>query len=299
MDVTSHFRNFYILILARVIPCFGLFFILHLGYIMPSTSIFTTTILIVVAAALYQVGLFDRPAFLEATLEPRLHVLLASTTTKDIAGSVERLLKGTRDAIEAVAPERLAPAAAAYGAPEGAGALSVGLYFDNPSKVENPRWGLGWAIEADDAEVLATIHSRVSDASKLEEPIRLVTFGGGSTIISGRIPWRTMLTPAIAPLLHWGRAFKAYQDAGYKSNSGRQGEEGSIACEVYVTGPGDSMEYIDYVLLMGDTSAIFDGMFPPEKTEHVEEGVKPDPVEAEVAEQSTEDSDEVLTIETE
>ena len=55
--------------------------------------------------------------------------------------------------------------------------------------------------------------------------------------------------------------------------SGREGEDGDIACEVYVTGPKDSFEYIDYTLLMGDTSAIFDAMFPPE-TKPQEEGTE-------------------------
>jgi hypothetical protein len=232
---------------------------------MPQNTLFTTAVVIVIAAALYQLGLFDWPAFEESTLEPQLHVLLASTNNKDIAGSVERLLDGTRKAIEEVAKDRLAPAAAAYGAPAGAEALSVGLYFDNPSAIEHPRWGLGWAIQVDnDPKLLQEIHDKVSQASTLDEPIRLVTLGGGSKMLTARIPWRTMLTPAVAPMLHWGRGFKAYHKGGYESNSGRDGDEGFLSCEVYVTGPNDSMEYIDYNLLMGDTKGIFDAMFPPE-----------------------------------
>lgn len=234
---------------------------------MPQMSFITTAVVIVIVAALYQLGLFDWPAFEESTLEPRMHVLLASTNSKDIPGNVERLLVGTREAIETVAKDRLAPAAAAYGAPEGAAAISVGLYVDNPNAVEHPRWGLGWAIQVDDdPELLAEIHAKVSQASILDEPIRLVTLGGGSKVPRARIPWRIMLTPAIAPMLHWDRGFRAYQKGGYSSNSGRDGDEGSIACEVYVTGPNDSMAYIDYTVLMGDTHEIFDAMFPLEKS---------------------------------
>jgi hypothetical protein len=45
----------------------------------------------------------------------------------------------------------------------------------------------------------------------------------------------------------------------------RRGEEGAVACEVYVTGPNDSCEYIDYIVLMGDTKNVWDDAFPEEK----------------------------------
>ena len=43
-------------------------------------------------------------------------------------------------------PVRSGPAKR-YGAPSDS--ISVGLYFDDPSKVENPKWGIGWAVNAD------------------------------------------------------------------------------------------------------------------------------------------------------
>jgi hypothetical protein len=249
----------------------------------------TTTLFIaavITVAALYQLGLFDWPQFEESLLEPQLYGLLATTKSKDIAGSIERLLNGTRTAIETVAKDRLAPAAAAYGAPSGAEALSIGIYVDDPGAVDHPRWGLGWAIQVDnkDPKLLADILDQVSQTSTLDEPIRLVTLGGGSKVLTARIPWRTMLTPAVAPMLHWGRGFKAYKNGGYTSTSGREGDEGALACEIYVTGPNDSLEYIDYVVLMGDTSPIFDAMFP---VAPIEETVE-EPVEVPIEEQNDE-----------
>lgn len=228
--------------------------------------IFIAGIAIVTAAAMLQLGLFDWPSFKEATIEPTLYFFVASTTEKDIGANVERLLEGTKAAAEAVvSEEKLASPAAAYGAPEGAEMLHAGFYFDDPHATEKPRWGLGWAIDADDDRAARSILKKVSAHSELDEPIRLVKIGGGAKVIRGRIPWRSHLTPAISPMLHWGRAYNAYKEGGYESDNGRKDEESSVACEIYVTGPKDSMEYIDYVVLMGDTHEIFDGMFPPER----------------------------------
>ena len=93
------------------------------------------------------------------------------------------------------------------------------------------------------------------------ETVRAVKIGG-SKVLKARIPWRHMLTPMIAPMLHWKRAFNAYKEKGFKSNSGREGDDGAIACEIYVTGANDSMEAIDYVVLMGDNKDLFDRTFP-------------------------------------
>lgn len=225
-------------------------------------SFLLPTVTMVVAAALYQIGVFDRPVFEEVSFEPTLYLILASTNTKDIGGNIERLMKGTLHAIEDIAKDNMAQAATAYGAPEGAERLGVGLYFDDPMKTNHPRWGLGWAIRVNDEGELQKLFLQISEVWRLEEPFRTVKVDGGTKVLRGRIPWRVALTPAIAPMLHWSRGFRAYTEGGYTSYSGRKEEEGSVACEVYVTGKYDSMEYIDYNILMGDTSKIFDSMFP-------------------------------------
>lgn len=95
--------------------------------------------------------------------------------------------------------------------------------------------------------------------------------GGGEKILSGRIPWRFYFTPSIAPMLHWGRAFKAYDEGGYKSMMSKEAKDesttcwdGAIACEIYVHGKNNSMEYIDYVVLLENTEEIVKSMFPSE-----------------------------------
>lgn len=89
---------------------------------------------------LFQVGVFDRPPLQEAIIDADIYLFIASTTNKDIGGSVMRLLTGTKDAIGTVTTaEQLSTPAALYGSPVGSEALSVGLYFDDPMTEEHPR----------------------------------------------------------------------------------------------------------------------------------------------------------------
>jgi len=216
---------------------------------------------------LRQAGCFDRPPLEEVTLDGPFYLFLAASTSKDIGGNVMRLLEGTKAAVSKVAsPEELAMPAQVYGSPKGAEALSVGLYIDNPMKDDEPRWGLGWAIQAESDEQARHLKEKVEGFNTLPEEIRLVKLEAGIKVLRGRIPWRSVITPAVGPYLHWGRYYEIYhKNDEYSSDNGRpDGHEGSLALEVYVTGPNDSMEYIDYIILMGDTSAIFDGMDPPE-----------------------------------
>jgi hypothetical protein len=223
-------------------------------------------VLVAVTAVLFQLGLFDWPSLQEVVLEDTFYFLVASSTSKDIGPNIGRLENGTKEAIRSVlTDEELAAPAALYGAPQGAQALSAGFYWDNPKTTEHPRWGLGWAVPASSMKDAQRLLKKVAAASTLPEPIRLVKIGGGAQeVLRGRIPWRIAMTPAIAPMMHWGRYYKMYENGDYSSDSGREGEEGSVACEVYVTGANDSMEYIDYIIIMGDTHEIFDGMFPKE-----------------------------------
>lgn len=222
------------------------------------------SVILLAAAVLFQLGLFDWPPLEEVVLEDTYYFVMASSTSKDIGGNVMRLLKGTKEAVSNVlTPAEMAAPAALYGAPEGAEALSAAIYFDDPHAVPHPRWGLGWAVPASNEKEAQAYFDKIADVSTLPEPMRLIKIGGKKDVLRGRIPWRISMTPATAPMLHWVRYYKIYLEGNYSSDSGREGEEGSVACEVYVTGANDSMEYIDYIILMGDTHEIFDGMFPP------------------------------------
>jgi hypothetical protein len=223
-------------------------------------------VLVAVTAVLFQLGLFDWPSLQAVVLEDTFYFLVASSTSKDIGSNIGRLQKGTKEAIRSLlTDDELAAPAALYGAPQGAQSLSAGFYWDNPKETEHPRWGSGWAVPASSMKDAQRLLKKVAAASTLPEPIRLVKIGGSAQeVLRGRIPWRISMTPVIAPMMHWGRYFKIYQDGDYFSYSGREGEEGSVACEIYVTGANDSMQLIDYIIIMGDTHEIFDGMFPQE-----------------------------------
>ncbi|CAJ1952282.1 unnamed protein product [Cylindrotheca closterium] len=186
-------------------------------------------------------------------------LLLAATTSKDIGGIVMRLLEGSNDAVSYVAsPEQLAMPAQVYGSPKGSESLSAGLYIDNPNTDDHPRWGLGFAIQAVSDQEAKALLTKVQAADPLDEPMRLVKIQDGIKILRGRIPWRSIATPVVAPYLHWERYYDIYKKGGYTSNNGRpDNHEGSVALEIYVTGPSDSFMYIDYIILMGNTSAFF------------------------------------------
>jgi hypothetical protein len=192
---------------------------------------------------------------------------MAPCSRKGFNKHIPRLCEGTLDAIKVLkdSTKLLADGAALYGAPEGAERLSVGLYFDDPKLTDTPRFAIGWVVGAKDfAEAMAMAETaNKMKPAKLKETIVAVRVGPGPGL-AGRLPWRTIFTPMLAPMIMWTRAFAAYNEGGYKSH-GREGEEGAVACEVYVTGPNDSYEYIDYIVLMGDTKNVWDDAFPVEK----------------------------------
>jgi hypothetical protein len=228
-----------------------------------------------IALITYQLGIFDSPEFVEGSTK-EMYALMATSTNKYIGKHVMRLLSGTNDAIlkaKGVESSILANAAANYGSPAGADSLSVGLYFEDPNSVEHPRWAVGSIVDVANLEALEELKKLVQEASTLEEPIKAVQIGPGP-ILKARIPWRNMLTPYIAPMLHWKRAFDAYAAGGYSSFNGREGEIGAIACEIYVTGANDSYEAIDYIVLMGTTQKIWDATFPLEQQQQEQQEEK-------------------------
>jgi hypothetical protein len=228
----------------------------------------------------YKLGLFDRPDFefhssflVGLNKDKAFHAVIATSTCKDIGGNVERLLRGTKAPLDVDNFKTyLSQAAQDYGAPSGAEAVAVGLYFDDPSSVEAPRWGIGWAVSAPIMKDLESLRDHVKSAFEGDEPIRLVGIGPGP-ILKARIPYRSILTPMIAPMLHWRRGFQKFLNGGFEADNGRStgvyfnghpSGMAAVACEVYVSGRNDIMEYIDYVVVMGDTQALWENSFPSE-----------------------------------
>jgi hypothetical protein len=226
-------------------------------------------IVVLLGVAIYQLGVFERPTFeyheslLDQEKGHELYAIMATTTEKNIGQHVMRLVNGTFEGINSTStgPTYLKSAAELYGAPEGAEKLGVGLYFEDPATSEAPRWAFGWVVATKNFGEAKHLAEEAKKASGLDEPIRAVRIGKDN-VLKAKIPWHNPWTPMIAPMLHWGRAFKEYEKGGYRSTSGRQGEDGSIACDIYVTGPRDSYQYIDYVVLMGDTKHTWDDAFP-------------------------------------
>lgn len=214
-----------------------------------------------VAVAAYFVGIFDRPPFeYNDTLSPNdeVYAIVAVTTQKDISKNVQRLLMGAKLAVPA---DRNAAAAAAYD-PE-ATKMGVGLWFDDPKKHENPRWAMGWAVAAPDFATVKNMALEGQEASGLPEELKAVRLGQ-SPVLKARIPWKSFFTPMIAPMLHWDRAFSAYQKGHYTATAGpgRGEKEGPLALELYLQGEGSKNLYIDYAVLMGDTSDTWNDVFP-------------------------------------
>jgi len=236
-------------------------------------------ILVIVSAAVvvlggfaYAVGLLDRPKFelreYLLTSKKELFVLAAPCQEPSFPKHIPRICEGTSDAVDTLkdSTKLLADGAALYDVPEGAERLSVGLFYDDPWKTNTPRWAIGWAIGVKDfaaAQALAE-EANKNKPAKLTEPIVAVRVGpqGG---IAGRIKWRVPMTPMVMPMIMWSRAFAAHEKGGYKSDNGREGEDGCVACEVYVIGANDKRAYIDYIVLSGDTKNVWDDVFPVEK----------------------------------
>lgn len=227
-------------------------------------------IAVLLGVATYQLGVFERPTFvhhenlMDREKGHELYAIVATATEKNIGQHVMRLLNGTLQGINSTdtGSVHLKTAAELYGAPEGAEYLGVGLYFEDPAKSDAPRWAIGWGVATKNFGDAKHLAEEVKKASSLDEPVRAVRIGKDH-VLKAKIPWHNSFTPWIAPMLHWGRAFKEYEKGGYES-SGREGEDGSIACEIYVMGPRDTYQYIDYVVLMGDTKHTWDDALPLE-----------------------------------
>lgn len=217
-------------------------------------------------------GLRKKRAHKETSVAEPLYAILAMSTSKDFGAHIERLLTAVKKPLDenSSLKSSMAKAAEEYGAPEGAEALSVGLYFDDPIAVDEPRWGMGWAVAIGSFTDLQKIQEQVAASFRSnnhKETVRAVRIGPGP-VLKSRIPWRHRFTPMLMPMLQWKKGFEVY-DAGkkdgiYQASNGRnnKAEWDAVACEIYVTEKNDKGAYIDYVVLMGDTSDVWDDSFP-------------------------------------
>ena len=135
-------------------------------------------------------------------------------------------------------------------------------------EIEAPRWCIGWMVYGSDEDI-EKLRSAVDAFYEGEEQIRKVRIGLQYPGLRARIPWRTMLTPMIAPMIHWNRAYKYLAEGGYKAISKEHGEsvDSCVFSEIYVTSEDDkSHYYIDYIALLGDTTNIWEDSFPNSQT---------------------------------
>jgi hypothetical protein len=230
-------------------------------------------------AALHYLGVLDRPPFV-ATTFPDLVAIVAVSDAKDVGGNIMRLLEGTVKGIHAEGGSAnkmaLKSAAARYGSPAGAQYVSVGLYLDDPSAADRPRWAVGCAIDVPSFEKARSIADAISSVDGAE-PVRAVRVPL-TTTLSARVPWRSLFTPMIAPALHWKRGFAVYKGAeGMSAPCGPRhavagGSDGDcpVALEAYVTGLNGSREWIDYTIVAGDTAVTWDDLFPESQQERAE-----------------------------
>jgi hypothetical protein len=229
-----------------------------------STMYFLFGSSVVLGGLSYLLGIWDRVDFKvrESLLSNKseLVVLVAKCTEKSIGQHVMRLVYGSKKAIDAAHDKSLEmqrEAAAAYGVPPGCDSLNVGLFFNDPREPPGPRWAIGWAVVTKDFEEAKDMAKRANEVKTIEEEIVAVRLGGPKQpILTGRIPWRHVLTPMIAPYFYWSKAMDVYTKGGYKS-TGNNDDEHEVALEVYVMGPNEKREWIDYVILFGDVKNVW------------------------------------------
>lgn len=217
----------------------------------------------VVLYFLYRVGALDRPRFVvrDAAVwscddkhpywkqhdkrTEYLYAIMAVSHEREYGKAIQRLLPATSTAVgAAVPPQAPAAAAALYGAPKGSDSLSVALYFDDPAVVRKPRWAIGWLVAAATHKQAVEWRKAAQTSWAQPEPLVAVRIGAGR-VLNARIPWRHVLTPAIAPYLHWSRGFAAYTRLFPDRPS-------PVAAEFYVTGPNQKRAWMDYTIFLND-----------------------------------------------
>lgn len=231
------------------------------------------------AVAAYAVGVFDEVEFQEQPKltrnDPGSHqfmAIVATSRSKNMVGQIESVAAEALMGILAMSngEQMLQRAAKVYGTPEGCSRCRVAIYIDDPQTTLHPRWAVGWLIAAVSYREVEKSIDAVQVASGLDGsafPIRVVRLDGPKSL-KATVPFRNKLTPTIGAYLHWSAAFEKYLALGCTADCGRAGEQdGSVAMEIYVTKhtpdqTEETVAWIDYVLLYGNTSTLWDDAFP-------------------------------------
>ena len=253
--------------------------------------------------AFYYLGAFDKPVFTvkdhlcwrrkqlvdsgkeQEDTAQHLCAIVALSRDPNLGQVIPRLVNQTLQAIRIARPQQavelLQQGAAGYGSPSGAAMLGLGLYWDDPARVKEPRYAVGWAVgcptfaeaKAWAQAAQAHLHNKEKDGNKSNKnnsnnnnntaPTKMVAvrIPAAGPVLTGAIPWRNALTPALAPLWgQWRRAFRAQAALGLLAPKGNE----CVACEFYVTGPKgpDDMVVIDYTILLSDTTQLLNDTFP-------------------------------------
>jgi hypothetical protein len=216
----------------------------------------------------YWLGLFDRPKFVQledivpTKKRKELFAVLATSTCEPSVNEVCNLLSTAKKAMDShrKAAQLLSQGAAHYGTPKGANGLSIIVYFESSSEEgdnnnttshqqQQPQWASGFLVDAETIDETKKLVDSLS-TSNLKYPVQAMKLGSGP-VLRGRIPWRNKFTPLIAKYLHWNRAFDRCDS-----------DKDIVACEVYVTGPKDSFEHIDLLLLDADKTSLSSSKVP-------------------------------------
>lgn len=227
------------------------------------------------AAVAYFVGAFDDVEFEEQTRLTRnsagalqFMAIVATSTSRNAVGLMDTLSEACKDGIMAVesGEKMMQQAAKIYGTPEGCDCCRVAIYIDDPQSTKEPRWAVGWAIAAPTFREISKIVDDIQAASGLDSettPIRAVRLEG-PRFLKATVPFRNKLTPTVGAYLHWKGAFDKYNAMDCKADCGRKSEEdGSVAVEIFVTKPPEeTIAWIDYILMYGNTATLWDDAFP-------------------------------------
>lgn len=207
-----------------------------------------TTLLSGLFTLAYWLGILDRPRFerkeFVSESKREFYALLATSTTTTNASEYCDLLTASKKAMDThpKCDEILSQGAESYGAPKGSSYTGLCVYLDEvATSYDGANWGCGFLIDGKHLDEVKQIveNTATGTDSKITtpRPIKILKMGKGP-VLWGRIIWRNKFSPIIAKYLHWSRAFDVWGD-----------EADAVGFEVYIVGPGDSFEYIDYLLI--------------------------------------------------
>ncbi|GKY99589.1 hypothetical protein MPSEU_000913200 [Mayamaea pseudoterrestris] len=194
------------------------------------------------AVLFFFVGIFDRPSFeyhdsILTASQGDLIAIVATSKDPRIANKITSAL-GAAEAAILTSPDgaRFMKEAAQYYGQQGE-KVAVGMYFDDPTETSNPHWSAGWLIQADFKQ--ARLIAAQGSAAGVGATIKAIRIPN-SQVLKASIPWRSFITPMIAPMLHWSRGFAQYEKD--------QGKVATLALEIYSLDENGKYKAVDYIV---------------------------------------------------